>query len=84
MDLWIRCQDREGLFKVDKLWYSYDEKENEHCINNYEFEFGVYKSKERALEVLDEIQSILKFGLQINNNNQFIGTTTYVYEMPKE
>ena len=60
MELWIRTQDREGLFKVDKLWYSYDKQENQHCINNFGAEFGTYKSKERALEVLDEIQNKIK------------------------
>ena len=87
MDLWIRSQDKTQLLNAVGFYYDYqEEKHHITCLtkdHDY-YWIGIYKSKERALEVLDEIQSILKFGLQINNNNQFIGTTTYVYEMPKE
>lgn len=45
---------------------------------------GEYETKERALEVLNEIQNRLNLSLGANANNQLVGTTTYVYEMPME
>lgn len=55
MDLWIRSQDRKELFKINEI----------HAEDSYlasdEFGFlGEYKTKERALEILDEIEKILK------------------------
>lgn len=59
MNLWIRSQDRTFLRKVNTIgivegrdFWSIDE--------NLTVSFGKYKTKERALEVLDEIQNILK------------------------
>lgn len=59
MDLWIRSQDKEKLVKCNDIVV------NDDCIIGYfdkdtEYEdLGTYKTKERALEVLDEIQNIL-------------------------
>ena len=63
MDLWIRSQDKTNLIKVDRL----DVSENK-IEANLKFHYngcnyvvlGEYATKERALEVLDEIQSILQ------------------------
>ena len=59
MNLWIRSQDRTILRKVNTIgivegidFWSIDE--------NLTVSFGQYKTKERAIEVLDEIQNILK------------------------
>lgn len=56
MELWIRSQDRTILRKVDTIgivegrdFWSIDE--------NLTVSFGKYKTKERALEVLNEIQN---------------------------
>lgn len=75
MELWIRSQDKEDFIKVEHLGV-YNEKiyangyeDNGYCI-------GIYKTKERALEVLDEIQ---KYILLPNTDD-----SAYVYEMPKE
>ena len=88
MDLWIRTQ-YNGLQQIVGIEEPFKIMHEDYwCLQGYnkikQFDLGKYHSKERALEVLDEIQNILKIGLQINNNNQFVGTTTYVYEMPKE
>ena len=45
---------------------------------NDDIYLGEYKTKERALEVLDEIEKILKPQIIITK------LSTYVYEMPKE
>ena len=59
-----------------------------YIVDRYSFEKGIilgkYATKERALEVLDEIQSLLIEYVNLNEhqiNNKF---TTRVYEMPKE
>lgn len=63
MELWIRSQDKTKLVKVDNIAYmdSSDDYEKEvHSLwNDCKGILGTYKSKERALEVLDEIQNIL-------------------------
>ena len=64
MDLWIRSQDRTKLIKANEInVYQYDESAglgNDWHIFVRDYEVGVYKSKERALEVLDTIQNILQ------------------------
>lgn len=60
MDLWVRTQDRKILTKITDL-----EIDEENCIVVYnhngdvEITLGMYQTKERALEVLDEIQSLI-------------------------
>ena len=61
MNLWVRSQDKRILQKVDNIFLdaNYEDKR----ISTYDgdnVELGTYKTKERALEVLDEIQNILK------------------------
>ena len=87
MELWIRSQDKKILQQVKKLYvatYSeetgygiydlrYDDLED---IDDCDVPLGFYKTKERALEVLDKIQ---KYILLPNTDN-----SSYVYEMPKE
>lgn len=61
MELWIRTQNREGLYRVDEVFIEPNEKKGElydlvvGCIT-----LGTYKTKERALEVLDEIEKLIK------------------------
>ena len=87
MDLWIRSQDKKEFrsnpkFGIDMVGNDY------YIVDRYSFEKGIilgkYATKERALEVLDEIQSLLIEYVNLNEhqiNNKF---TTRVYEMPKE
>lgn len=68
MDLWIRSQDKRNLVKVNALWIM--EKQiwmevpfYENCkklgltVTGHNQRLATYKSKERALEVLDDIQN---------------------------
>ena len=81
MELWVRSQDKECLVKVSRIdvdgtniiiW------DNDYrCSETY---MGEYKTKERALGVLDEIQK-MDF---TNNENVTLTNYGYVYEMPKE
>jgi len=69
MELWIRSQKNDNLrpmlVKVNELELG-DYGKNLDCIvvNNLHC-VGIYKTKERALEVLDEIQNKLKPKLKI-------------------
>lgn len=75
MELWIRSQDRTFLRKVNTIgivegrdFWSIDE--------NLTVSFGKYKTKERAIEILDEIE------IEIQN---YVGTKNeIVYQMPEE
>lgn len=64
MDVWIRSQDKMILSKINNIkLIDYDEEYSlvgycERELDN--FDLGVYETKERALEILDEIQNILK------------------------
>ena len=77
MELWIRSQSRHNLMKANDIVAQdneilvYKESENSTIV-------GKYKTKERALEVLDEIQKILDT-FEPKNMARMI-----VYEMPKE
>lgn len=79
MDLWIRTQDKEILLKVDR--FGIEEYNNDYGIVTYErigtkkeFGLGLYKTKERSIEIINELQKALTHYL----NNP------YIYEMPKE
>lgn len=89
MELWIRSQDKSILTKVNNLFVcKYFDK---YIISNYYneypnydnaipydlFMYGTYKTKERALEVLDEIQDLLQ--------NAYVGSVNrIVYQMPEK
>ena len=77
MELWVRSQDRLRLFKI--LYIEYGEWNEEHRIYVNSEKFAIYKTKERALEVLDEIQKYICPNGLIN-----LYDGTRVYEMPKE
>lgn len=101
MDLWIRSQDREQLVKVSFIEMSVVEhtefnasvSTKSFCLSGGDSEFwclGSYNTKERALEVLDEIQRILVYGLidtqsaRANGSISLTSPNCIVYEMPKE
>jgi hypothetical protein len=75
MELWIRSQDRECLMKVDRVDYDIS-REHRIVVNGFQTLLGTYKTKERALEVLDEITDFID-GLNKTN-------TITIYEMPIE
>lgn len=61
MNLWVRSQNKECLTNISNIQYIY--KNNMHGLGTYYDNLkilGTYKTKERALEILDEIQNILK------------------------
>lgn len=78
MDLWIRSQDREyftpnptlEIREVSSKFHILDVKNEDGFLVGTML--GEYKTKERALEVLDEIQNILlhKYVIRIDENTQ--------------
>lgn len=92
MELWIRSQDKNNLIKVYDIWIDNTDMIDKSCVSimansNFSFELGTYKSKERALEVLDEIQEYLKAPkVMINEfgNIDYLNVDVKIYEMPKE
>jgi hypothetical protein len=79
MELWIRSQDKEALRKINCSLYlkrdlsDYAEGEVYFIVSSGD-KLGEYKTKERALEVLDEIQKILKPQLIIKDSGKIIGS----------
>ena len=60
--MWIRTQDKLGLFELNGVRireHGFENGTKEYLVlnnDNLYNHLGTYKSKERALEVLDEIQ----------------------------
>lgn len=99
MELWIRSQDKMNLVKVRQVGVNY--QNNKQIIANYTPELyensgefvellGIYITKERALEVLDEIQNYMKnfvFAKKINGLGEeldLIPNPILIYNMPEK
>ena len=86
MELWIRSQDRDYLIKVKCLVIE-ESKSNICQIFGDGRHLGSYKAKERALEILDEIQRLitdLQYMSYAVDSSSFYSYRPNVYEMPKE
>ena len=81
----MRSQDKMNLVKIRQISLNY--QNNKQIIANYIPELyensgayyellGTYKTKERAIEILDEIQNYI---LLPNTDN-----SAYVYNMPED
>lgn len=99
MELWVRSQDKMNLVKVRQVGANY--QNNKQIIANYIPDFypnsgeyyellGVYKSKERAIEVLDEIQNFMRDYAYVKKINRLGGEIDMIpkpiliYNMPKK
>ena len=94
MELWIRSQSREELIKIHNVSINNDNyiigniiSDDNKSICDY-WILGMYDTKERALEVLDEIQQRLIDLQTLEIASDFYKETKRcldnVYEMPKE
>lgn len=109
MELWIRSQNKENLIKIKSL-NAFDRNIMKDAyqdilkgielptmiIGNENINLGSYETKERALEILDEIQNKLlkskydKASEDYGKHSDYkdilieISSSNYVYEMPKE
>lgn len=97
MELWIRSQDKECLIRVSNLQYVLKKETNFAITTEYHYIgtyydnlkiLGTYKTKERALEVLDEIQEKLKAGFVYDSRTSYSMNQTIfrneIYKMPEE
>ena len=91
MELWIKNQDNDLLIKVDRIGIEkfddgYGIVTYERIGTKKEFGLGLYTTKERALEVLDEIQNILKPQMVLSKVGKLIAETCdgTVYREPDE
>lgn len=105
--MWVRSQDKMNLVKVRQIGVNY--QDNKQIIANYTPELyensggyyellGTYKTKERALEVLNMIEDVLiarhMIDIYGNNSALFNGISkeniektfniTAVFEMPEK
>ena len=60
LDMWIRSQDKVRLIKINMIWLD----NNNECIfggTDYESSLllGRYETKERSIEVIDEVEELL-------------------------
>lgn len=85
MELWVRSQDKMNLVKVRQVGVNY--QDSKQIIANYTPELyensgeyyellGTYETKERSLEVLDEIQRYISL--------PNIDNSVYIYQMPQK
>lgn len=96
MELWIRSQDKKNLVKIRQISLNY--QNNKQIIANYTPELyensggyyellGTYKTKERALEVLNEIQNkinLINLGHDFGSPMVDLKNPTYIYQMPEK
>ena len=89
MNLWVRSQDKECLTNISNIQYIY--KNNMHGLGTYYDNLkvlGTYKTKERAIEILNEIQDELISSdfMPIEKNEEVVLTcgSARIYEMPED
>lgn len=86
MELWIRSQNKNNLTQAGYIEYSKWNNENRIYINGDIF--GKYKTKERAIEILDEIQEIIQSPkIHIEDDVTYYmpnDGSMKLYEMPEE
>lgn len=85
MELWIRSQYGSLLEKAEAIKIANYDGTIGIVINN-DYVFGEYKTKERAIEVLDEIQEakLGNFHYRCNSNVKVSSKEdTIIYQMPE-
>jgi hypothetical protein len=91
MDLWVRSQQKEMLFKVNESLILRNGPGERYFIECDGHKIAMYKTYERAIEVLDEIEKIIGWcqkdlrDVTVGDLENLIGNfNNYVYEMSKE
>lgn len=85
MELWVRSQDRTTLIKTDRLDIDYSSGLYSIKSDGFGTLLANYKSEERALEVLDEIERLindLQYMSYAIEKDEFTGYRPNVYQMP--
>ena len=86
--MWIRSQNKECLLKCNTINIATEEGTDGYIIfeyigNNNYINLGIYKSKERVLEVLDEIEEIIKKH-ELYKSQCSLTSNEIIYQMPEE
>lgn len=97
MELWIRSQNKNILQKTDALFIAHVDENIWSILDNQNMtKYGEYTTKERALEILDEIQrtiaknqgliSLMHNFTDLKGNEDGIAQLfkDMIYEMPEE
>lgn len=97
MELWVRSQNKEVLLNLKAIQYqNYKLVEDETVeaniligfYNYYDNEIlAEYETKERALEILDEIQNkinLINLGHDFGSPMIDLKNPTYIYQMPEK
>ena len=85
MELWIRSQSRHNLMKANDI-VAQDNKILVYKESEQSTIVGKYVTKERTLEVLDEIQCKLDYIYELSLRPRALTTIEHkiVYEMPEK
>lgn len=84
MELWVRSKNRLNLLVITSLKIERTTIYGNNRRDEWYVELGAYKTKERALEVLDEIQRYLRFSKNAEiNNKDFLRYLNEVCEREK-
>ena len=86
MGLWIRSQDKTFLRKVNTIGIV-ECRDFWGIEDNFRVSFGKYKTKERALQVLGEIQNkinLINLGHDFSSPMIDLKNPTYIYQMPEK
>ena len=71
MELWVRSQDKECLMKINRMDYDLSNGEHRIMVDGYKTLIGKYETKQRALEILDEIHQRLIDLQTLNYTNDY-------------
>ena len=94
MEVWVRSQDKRSFMIIEHI--SAEEiivpnsRKTRWCVTANFGCIGEYQTKERCLEIIDEIQSLFGYALlgsvsaDGSVKNEYRQRDTAVYEMPKE
>lgn len=89
MELWIRSQDGHKILKANEIYVC--RHDNNHVYANTSIECGIelgnYATKQRALEILNEIQNKLNVRHSESRSMEYIilsQIVPIVYDMPLE
>lgn len=66
MEVWVRSQGKNRFAQAHS--FSYDYEVHKHIVNCNGYPYGVYNSKERCIEIIDEIQELLTASFVIVRN----------------
>lgn len=88
MNLWVRSQDKNKLVPInDELYIPNSRTGEDFGIFYKDKMLGYYKTKERAIEVLDEIQdkiNLINLGHDFGSPMIDLKNPTYIYQMPED